>query len=196
MTQTVGSKVRRLLVASGMALVLGVPTVACMGGGDAPSGDTKEDAAPAGKGELKDELVATWKVHPGEDALRQLKIIRNAIEGKPPPKKLQPLNDAEKKMYQDAKKASGSDQDAFRAIIGRLSNARVTFESGGKGRYDFDGGQNPFTYTTSNEKADSLTLEIKYDHGTVEKATLKKKGKIIDVQITSPSSMEVQFKPT
>ena len=101
MTHTVGSKVRRLLMASGVALVLGVPTLACMGGGDTSGGDatdgtTKEEPAPKEeKGALKDDLVGTWKVQPSEEALRELKIIRNAIEGKPPPKKLQPLSDAE-----------------------------------------------------------------------------------------------------
>jgi len=201
MTHTVGSKVRRLLMASGVALVLGVPTLACMGGGDTSGGDatdgtTKEEPAPKEeKGALKDDLVGTWKVQPSEEALRELKIIRNAIEGKPPPKKLQPLSDAEKKLFQDAKKASGADQEFFRGLIARMSGARVTFDADGKGRYDFDGGQNPFTYTTSKESQDSVSIEIKYDHGVTEKADLKRKGKAIDVQFTAPSSGSYQFKP-
>jgi hypothetical protein len=201
MTQTVGSKVRRLLVASGVALVLGIPTIACMGGADTSTGgdadgDKTEEPAPAKSAELKDDLQATWKVHPSPEALRELKIIKAAISGKPPPKKLQPMSDSEKKLFQDAKKASGSEQQFFKGLIDRMSGARVTFEAGGKGRYDFDGGQNPFTYTTSNESADSLDVEIKYDHGTVEKANLKRKGDNIDVHFTSPATADYQFKKT
>jgi len=199
MTHTVGSKVRRLLVASSVALMLGIPTVACMGGADTSTGgddggDKTEKPEPKKSASLKEDMVATWKVQPSEAALRELKIIRNAVGGKPPPKKLQPLSDSEKKLFQDAKKASGSEQEFFRGLIARMSGARVTFESNGKGKYDFDGGENPFTYTTSNESADSLNVEIKYDHGTVEKASLKKKGANIDVHFTEPGTADYQFK--
>jgi hypothetical protein len=201
MTRTVGSKARRLLVASGVALVLGLPTLACMGGADTSTrgddGTTTEEPKPEPKkgGELKDDLIATWKVQPSEQVLRELKIIKNAIEGKPPPKNLQPLSDGEKNLYQDAKKASGAEQEYFSGLINRLKGARVTFEAGGKGRYDFDGGQNPFTYTTSGESADALSVEIKYDHGMVEKANLKRAGKAIDVHFTAPGEADYQFKP-
>ena len=128
--------------------------------------------------------------------MRRLKIIRSGIEGKPPPKKLQPLSADEKKLYQDAKKASGSEQDYFRGLIARQEGARVTFEANGKGRYDYDGGQNPFTYTTSGESANAMNIEIKYEDGVVEKAQLKRKGMAITAHFTSPSEADWTFKPT
>ena len=198
MTKWVGTKARRLVIAGSVAFFVGVPLVACMGGADTSTdGAVKEEPKGEPKKEAKgiaDAMISTWAVVPGEDTLRQLKIINAAIEGNPPPKKLGDLSADEKKLYNDAKKASGSEQQYFRGLISMMKGARVTFKADGSGQYDFDGGTNPFKYTTSNVNDSSLNVQINYDHGTVEKADLSMKGSDIAVHFTSPNVSDFTFK--
>ncbi len=202
MTEWVGSKARRLLLAGAVAFTMGAPTIACMGG-DTSGGDddgTEEDGGGDEGGDekggdgIESGMIGSFKVQPSEDALRELQIINAAINGKPPPKKLQPLKAPEKDLYQSAKKASGGEKEYMKSQIKLMKGARVTFSKGGSGKYDFDGGSNSFDWTTSNVKGDSASITMKYDHGVVEKADLTLKGKDLHAHFTSPRATDIVFK--
>ena len=189
------------MIAAGVAFSVGVPLLACSGAADtstdgaAPPADAPKEEKKAEKKGIGDALHSTWKVKPGADTLRQLKIINAAIEDKPVPKNLGDLSGPEQQLYNDAKKASGADQQYYRGLIAMLKGARVTFESNGKGKYQFDGGDNPFSYTTSNVTDKSLDIVITYDHGVVEKANMKLEGANIEVHFTAPQTADFTFSP-
>jgi len=205
MTEWVGSKARRLLLAGAIAFATGAPTIACMGGdsggGETTDGDHGGDEKPKDDGGAKKDkgiesaLISTFKVQPSPEMLRELKILNAAVNGKPPPKKIKPpMGPPDKKMYNEAKKASGGEKEYIKSQIKLMKGARVTFEKGGKGKYVFDGGENPFKWTISNASAKSADIVMTYDHGTVEKAELKLKGSDIHAHFTSPRPTDIVFK--
>jgi hypothetical protein len=203
MSEFKGSKARRLMIAGGLALFVGLPLLACSGSADtstdgavepAPADGPKEGKAKAPKADIASALHAEYKVVPGDAALRQMKLINAGVEGKPIPPKLDNVTEDEKRLYNDAKKAAGPDKEYMRSQISMMKGARVTFRADGTGQYDFDGGKNLFKYTTSNVSSDALDIVITYDFGVVEKANLKMKGSDIAVHFTEPNVADFTFK--
>lgn len=204
MTGFVGSQARRLLIAGALAFAVGVPTIACMGdtsGGDDveendgdDGDDGGDDKADEGGDGIESAMIGSFKVQPSEAALRELQIINAAISGKPPPKKLGELKGADKTLYQTAKKASGAEKEYMKTQIKMMKGARVTFSKGGSGKYDFDGGTNPFDWSSSNVSDSSLNITMKYDHGVVEEAKLTLKGGDLHAHFTSPRETDIVFK--
>jgi hypothetical protein len=198
MTEWVGSKARRMLVAGAVAFVVGVPMLACSGSESGGSDDGAEEHDDGGGDDKKADgieagMIGTFKVKPSESALREFQIINAAINGKPPPKKVQPLKPPEKELYQAAKKASGAEKEYMKSQIKLMKGARITFKDGGKGMYEFDGGTNPFDWSLSGASGNEGTITLNYDHGVKEKAELELKGGDLHAHFTEPRSLDLVF---
>jgi len=208
MTEWVGSKARRLLLAGAIAFATGAPTIACMGGdsgGETDGGGGNDNngggGGNGGGGETKADgvegaIIGTFRVTPSDEALRELKILNAAVNGKPPPKNIKPpFGPKDKKTYQDAKRASGGEKEYIKGQLNLMKGARVTFEKGGKGKYVFDGGENPFNWTLSGASGKKGTIKMNYDHGVSEEGTITLKGSELHVHFTKPRPTDIIFKP-
>jgi hypothetical protein len=168
-------------LATGLALTVGVPTLACSGM-DMASGD------------LSTTMLGTYAVQPSPDTLRELKILKAAVSGKPPSKGLQPMSAADKEIYKTGKNAGASEKAAIKHQLNSMAGARVTFEGSGKGLYTFNGGENPFSWTTADTTATPAELTLTYDHGVVEIGTITLNGSDLDVHWKAPREMDLVFK--
>jgi len=195
-----GSKARRLLLAGAIAFATGAPTIACMGGDggttDAAGDDDDDDGGGKEEsGGIEDGLIGSFQVQPSPEMLRELKILNAAVNGRPPPKNIKPpMGPDDKKMFREAKQASGGEKEYIKGQIKLMKGARVTFKSDGSGKYDFDGGNNPFKYTLSGASGNTAKITMNYDHGTVEKANLTLKGSDVHAEFTSPRATSIVFK--
>ena len=168
-------------LATVLALAVGVPTLACSG-------------MEAAGDDLSTTMLGTYAVQPSPDTLRELKILKAAVSGKPPPKALQPMSAADKEIYKTGKSAGASDKAAIKHQLNSMAGARVTFESDGKGLYTFNGGENPFSWTTTGATATTAELTMNYNHGVVESGTITLNGSDLDVHWKAPREIDLVFK--
>lgn len=153
---------RRMAVAGTVALVVGVPGIACMGGETTPTDQTApaptpdpEPADPATK------IVGTWRMIPDEAKLRELKIIDAAISGKPQKKeKLGDLTKEEQKLFDDWEDKKGPEVKAKKAEIRFMKGCQFVYtDSQVTVKFDEEA-FGPVSYTVVSATDANLTLRF------------------------------------
>lgn len=130
MTAWFHRKARRLMVATTLTLAVGLPMLACSGGGDvATDGTTTPDPVPAPKADdPAKKVVGTWRMVPPEEELRRLKVIDAALSGKPQKKeKLGSMTADEKALFNEWSGKKGAEAQAMKGQIRFSKNCQFTF---------------------------------------------------------------------
>jgi hypothetical protein len=160
---------RRLMLATGVAICIGLPLLACTGGGT-PATDAATDVAtptpvPAPAADPAQRLVGTWRMVPPDTELRKLKIMDAAISGKPQKKeKLGDLTAEEQKLYKEWEGKKGPDLQAAKQAIKFAKSCTFEFtDSQVTVKFGEDDVNGPFPYTKV-DATDAQTV-IKFDPG-------------------------------
>jgi hypothetical protein len=161
---------RRWMLATGVALCIGVPLLACTGGTTAT--DAATDVAtptptppPVPAEDPAKRLVGNWRMVPPDDEVRKLKIMDAAISGKPQKKeKLGNLTPEEQKLFNEWEGKKGPEKQAAMQVIKfakscffEFTDTQVTVKFGDD---DVNG---PFPYTVVS--ATDAATTIKFDPG-------------------------------
>ncbi len=185
MSNWFSTRAPRLLLAASLAFAVGVPTIACTGGGGVSA-----DAAAS------ERIVGTWQVQPNEDDLRQLKIIDAALGKKKDlaklKKKLKPkMTAAEEEMFKALANAPANSPELkfAKEQLKMMKQARLTITDS-KYSMKFGDDVNEWTYKVSKESGDDITLKL--DNGEVHELELETND-LINVTITSPQKLELRF---
>ncbi|MEZ4238773.1 MAG: hypothetical protein R3F59_22000 [Myxococcota bacterium] len=105
---------RRLLLAAGVALTVGIPILACSGAGETDGTTTDGTETPA----EGNRLVGNWRMMPDDDQLRQLKIIGAAMSGKKEKKdRLGDLTKDEQQLFKEWEGKKGDEAKAMKQLI-------------------------------------------------------------------------------
>lgn len=189
-------KARRTLLAGGLALAVGLPTLACTGGTTEGGGDAGggEEAAPK---DTQAKALGNWQVQPSKEDMRMLKIFNMALNPKIQldefKQKLQPPPTPEEiELFKQVQQLDPSSPEAqfvkMQIKMMKESNLEIT-ES--KWVLEMGGERDEWTYSVV-EKTDT-TLTVKLDSGETNTLTFKSDDKIA-VKITDAGgSMELQF---
>jgi hypothetical protein len=162
---------RRWMLASGIALCIGVPLLACTGGGT-PATDAATDVAtptptptPEPAADPAKRLVGTWRMVPPDDELRKLKIMDAAISGKPQKKeKLGTLTAEEQKLYNEWTNKKGPDLQAAKQAIKFAKSCTFDFtDTQVTVKFGDDDTNGPFPYSVVS--ATDTNTTIKFDPG-------------------------------
>lgn len=116
---------RRLLLASGVALSIGLPLLACSGSTTDGATDAVEPE-PAGP---ETKIVGSWRMVPDEATLRLLKVVDAAISGKPNKKeKLGTLTADEEALFAEWSNKKGSDEaKLMKSQLRFIKDSQFTF---------------------------------------------------------------------
>lgn len=163
-------KARRLVLATGVALCIGLPILACTGstpatdavtdGTTTPPVPTPEPAADPSK-----RLVGTWNMLPPEDELRRMKVIDAAITGNPQKKeKLGKFTPEEQKLFNEWEKKSGPEVKAMKNQIRFTKGTNFEFtDTQVTIRFGADDVNGPFPYSVIN--ATDANTTVTFDPG-------------------------------
>jgi hypothetical protein len=163
---TIRSDLRRLALASAVALSVGLPLLACSGA-TTPTTDTPttEPAPAPAPADPKTKLVGTWKLIPEEQKLRQLRIIDAALSGRAQKvEKLGDLTPDEQKLFDQWKDKKGDEVKDMKARLRFLRNC--TFDFTDKQvtiRFGEDETYGPVDYTITN--ATDTNTTVTFDPG-------------------------------
>lgn len=124
--------VRRLLLAGVVTLCVGLPMLACSGGGkatdDATDGVVAPTPTPEPSADPAKRVVGTWRMVPTEDRLRELKIVDAAMSGKPQKKeKLGKLSDTEEKLFKEWEGKKGDEAKQMKSELKFAKNCLFEF---------------------------------------------------------------------
>lgn len=158
---------QRLMLATGLAICIGLPILACTG--STTTTDTPTDAvvAPTPEPPAADpaaRLVGTWRMMPPEDKLRQMKVISAAIAEKPAQKekqleKLGKLNADEQKLFNEWEKKSGPEVKAIKQEIRFSKNTNFEFtDKQVTIRFGEDDVNGPFNYSVVSATDSNTTV--------------------------------------
>lgn len=160
---------RRLMLATGVAICIGLPILACTGGGETTT-DAATDAAPQPNPEPVPaadpaaRLVGNWRMLPPEDKLREMKIIAVAISDNPKQKekqleKLGKLNADEQRLFNEWEKKSGPEVKAKKQEIRFTKNTDFEFtDKTVTIRFGEDDVNGPFNYTVVSATDSNTTV--------------------------------------
>lgn len=175
---------QRLLLAGALSITVGIPTLACTGGGQAVE-------SPSSR------IQGTWKIQPNEADLRNLKILDFALN-KPTKldqlkKKLKPkMTSSELEMFNAVSKAPKNSPEIkmAKAQMAIMKSARLTITSSNYS-LNLGGNTDEWQYEISKETGKQLTLKL--DNGEVHNLTFETDN-LINVVITKPERLELRFK--
>ena len=122
--------VRRLLLAGVVTLCVGLPMLACSGGGatDGATDTVVTPEQPEPSADPAKRVVGTWRMVPTEERLRELKIVDAAMSGKPQKKeKLGKLSDSEEKLFKEWEGKKGDDAKAMKSELKFAKNCLFEF---------------------------------------------------------------------
>ncbi|MFT4621455.1 MAG: hypothetical protein ACI8PZ_000107 [Myxococcota bacterium] len=188
---------RRLLIAGGLTLVMGVPTIACMGGADVEVGGGDEDDGGDDKKEAatpESKVIGTWQMRPPSDQMRNFKIIDAALSGKPAKlEKLGKLKGAEQTLFDEVKGMKGPEKKMMMNQLKFMKQSKLIFtKSDVTVQFGADEKFGPVKYTVSS--ATDSKISVKFDPGLgngteTHTITWKSADKGVD-QITASNGTE------
>jgi hypothetical protein len=160
---------RRLLIAGGLAVFVGVPTIACTGSTEVVDDGAADD--DGGKDKKKDaatpesKIVGTWQMRPPADQLRNFKIMDAALSGKAQKKqKLGKMSGAEQQLFEQVKGMKGAEKKMVNAQLKFMKQSQFTFsDSDVTVQFGADEKFGPVKYTVVTASDDGITM--KFDPG-------------------------------
>jgi len=196
-------KARRLLIVGALAFAVGIPTIACTGGGEEASDDDDagdDDDAPE-EFDAADAIQGSWQVQPHKDDLRQLKIIDMAMKPKIDKKKFKaklkpPPSADEEKMFDEIRKLDKNSPDVkfMKSMIKMMKNARLDIDDSTY-KLTVEDDTQTMQYEITDKGENTAKIKLSNGPGGDEKHELTWDGNDkIDVKITEPRPQNLVFK--
>jgi hypothetical protein len=152
---------RRLLLAAGVALTVGIPILACSGGAT----DEPTDGVETPPENEASRLVGTWRMVPPDESLRMLKIVSAAMSGrKDKLDKLGDLTRDEQALFKEWEGKKGEEAKAMKALIKFTKGCEFEFtDKQVTVRFGSDDSFGPGNYEVVSATEDNTT--VKFDLG-------------------------------
>ena len=199
MPTTLRTSAVRLVIGASLTLGVGLPILACSGGGADVTEKPSKRAGDDSKFKPAKAAVGMWKVKPGEEDLRKLKVIDMALNRPQSDesmlsKKLKPSpTPAETEVFKAIKALAPDSPEAafFKTQLDMMKTATLQIT---KDTYilDFGPEHEEYEYTVAKEGANRLT--VKLDSGEVHELTFDGPDRIeVLIRDSGPEELNLTF---